>query len=92
MSPTSFVDTFAIPHAFGAFAKRSTIAVAQLKNPVQWGEFHVKLVMLFAVNENDQRMIKIFFDWVSSLVNQMDKLAALCVPLEYEQFVDRIME
>ena len=42
MSPTSFVDTFAIPHAFGAFAKRSTIAVAQLKNPVQWGEISCK--------------------------------------------------
>ena len=37
MSPTSFVNTFAIPHAFGAFASNSTIAVAQLKNPVKWG-------------------------------------------------------
>lgn len=92
MHPTSFVDTFAIPHAFGAFAKRSTIAVAQLKKPVQWGEFEVKLVMLFAVNENDQRMIKVFFDWISSLVNQMDKMALLSAPLEYEEFMDRIME
>lgn len=92
MSPTSFADTFAIPHALGAFAKRSTIAVAQLKKPVQWGEFDVKLVMLFAVNESDQRMIKIFFDWVSSVVNSVDRLAGLCVPLEYDQFMDRIME
>ncbi|MDU3398361.1 MAG: PRD domain-containing protein, partial [Clostridiales bacterium] len=41
MSPTSFVNTFAIPHAFGAFASNSTIAVAQLKNPVKWGAFEV---------------------------------------------------
>lgn len=92
MSPTSFVDTFAIPHAFGSFAKTSTIAVAQLKNPVRWGYFDVRLVMLFAVNEEDQRMIKIFFDWVSELVNHMDKLAALCVPCGYEAFIDRIMD
>lgn len=46
MSPTSFVNTFAIPHAFGAFARNSTIAVAQLKNPVKWGAFEVRLVML----------------------------------------------
>lgn len=92
MSPTSFVNMFAIPHAIGAVAKRSTIAVAQLKNPVRWGGFDVKLVMLFAVNENDQRMIKIFFDWVSSLVNQMDKLAELCAPIAYDQFMDLIME
>lgn len=92
MSPTSFVDTFAIPHAFGSFAKISTIAVAQLKNPVRWGSFDVRLVMLFAVNEEDQRMIKIFFDWISDLVNHMDKLSELCVPCGYEDFMDRVMD
>lgn len=92
MSPTSFVDTFAIPHAFGSFARVSTIAVAQLKSPVRWGNFDVRLVMLFAVNEEDQRMIKIFFDWVSDLVNHMDKLAGLCVPCGYDGFIDRVMD
>ncbi len=92
MSPTSFVDTFAIPHAFGSFARISTIAVAQLKNPVRWGSFDVRLVMLFAVNEEDQRMIKIFFDWVSDLVNHMNKLAGLCEPCGYEGFIDRVMD
>lgn len=92
MSPTSFVDTFAIPHALGTLAKISTIAVAQLKNPVKWGRFDVKLVMLFAVNEEDQGMIKIFFDWVSDLVSHTDALAKLCVPCSYEQFMDRIMD
>jgi len=92
MAPTSFINTFAIPHALGSFARVSTIAVAQLKNPVQWGHFSVKLVMLFAVNENDQRMIKMFFDWVSSLLNHMDRLARLCVPCSYDRFIDQIME
>lgn len=92
MSPTSFVDTFAIPHAFGHSARESTIAVAHLKHPVRWGEFHVKLVMLFAVNENDQQIIKVFFDWISSLVNDRNRLAELCVPMTYDQFVDKIIE
>ena len=74
MSPTSFVNTFAIPHAFGAFASNSTIAVAQLKNPVKWGAFEVRMVMLFAINEGDARMIKIFFDWVSNVVNHPEEL------------------
>lgn len=90
MSPTSFVNAFAIPHAFGAFAKCSTIAIAQLRRPMKWGEFEVQLVMLFAINEGDQRMIKMFFDWVSSVVDQTGKLAELCVPCEYEQFLDRL--
>ncbi|MDR1769614.1 MAG: PRD domain-containing protein [Hungatella sp.] len=92
MSPTSFVNTFAIPHAFGAFARNSTIAVAQLKNPVKWGVFEVRLVMLFAINKGDARMIKIFFDWISNIVNQPEELAKLAAPCGYDEFIDRIME
>ncbi len=92
MTPTSFVNTFAIPHAFGAFAGNSTIAVAQLKNPVKWGVFEVRLVMLFAINIGDARMIKIFFDWISNIVNQPEELAKLAAPCGYEEFIDRIME
>lgn len=91
MSPTSFVNAFAIPHAFGAFASNSTIAVAQLKSPVKWGAFEVRLVMLFAINEGDARMIKMFFDWVSNIVNSPNELAKLCCPCSYEEFIDRIM-
>lgn len=91
MSPTSFVNAFAIPHAFGAFASHSTIAVAQLKSPVRWGNFDVGLVMLFAINEGDERMIKIFFDWVSNVVNRPEELAKLVSSCTYEEFIDRIM-
>ncbi len=91
MSPTSFVNAFAIPHAFGAFARSSTIAVAQLKNPVKWGGFEVRLVMLFAINEGDQRMIKIFFDWVSGIVDRPGELANLSLSCGYEEFMDRIL-
>lgn len=91
MSPTSFINAFAIPHAFGAFARNSTIAVAQLKNPVKWGNFDVRLVMLFAINEGDQRMIKIFFDWVSNMVNRPQELANLSISCSYEDFMDKIM-
>lgn len=91
MSPTSFINAFAIPHAFGAFARNSTIAVAQLKNPVKWGSFEVRLVMLFAINEGDQRMIKIFFDWVSNIVNRPQELANLSISCSYEEFLDKIL-
>ncbi len=91
MSPTSFVNAFAIPHAFGAFARNSTIAVAQLKNPVRWGSFDVRMVMLFAINGGDRRMIKIFFDWVSGIVNRPRELAELTVSCGYEEFIDKLL-
>lgn len=90
MSPTSFVNAFAIPHAFGAFARNSTIAVAQLKNPIRWGSFDIRLVMLFAINQGDQRMIKIFFDWVSQIVGKPEELAYLCSSCSYDQFIERM--
>ena len=36
-------------------------------------------------------MIKIFFDWVSNVVNQPEELAKLVAPCRYEEFIDRIM-
>ncbi len=92
MSPTSFANVLAVPHAFRAYASKSTIAVAQLANPVKWGSFMVRLVMLFAINEGDQRMIKIFFDWVSDMLNSPQDLEKLAGGCSYEEFVERIME
>lgn len=44
--------------------------------------------MLFAINEGDRRMIKIFFDWVSNVVNQPQELARICSSCSYEEFID----
>lgn len=92
MSPTSFANALAVPHAFRAYASRSTIAVARLVQPVRWGSFDVELVMLFAINESDRRMIKIFFDWVSNLISSPQQLKRLTEPCSYEEFVERVME
>lgn len=92
MSPTSFANALAIPHALRAYASRSTIAVARLSQPMRWGGFDVRLVMLFAINESDQRMIKIFFDWVSNIITSPAQLERLTQPCTYEEFVERIME
>ena len=49
------------------------------------------MVMLFAINEGDERMIKIFFDWVSNVVNRPEELAKIVSSCTYEEFIDRIM-
>lgn len=92
MSPTSFANALAVPHAFHAYASQSTIAVARLAEPMKWGGFEVRLVMLFAIDDGDQRMIKIFFDWVSNLIGNPGQLGRLVQECSYEEFVERIME
>ena len=44
--------------------------------------------MLFAINEGDQRMIKIFFDWVSDIVSRPEELARLTERCSYEEFTE----
>ena len=53
--------------------------------------FDVGLVMLFAINEGDERMIKIFFDWVSNVVNRPEELAKIVSSCTYEEYIDSIM-
>ncbi len=52
----------------------------------------MRLVMLFAINESDRRMIKIFFDWVSNLIGSPRQLERLVEDCSYEEFVERVME
>ena len=47
--------------------------------------------MLIAIDGEDQRMIKIFFDWISSVVNDNKKLAMICETGDYEEFLERII-
>lgn len=90
MSPTSFTNYIAIPHAFGTFENESIISIAQLKHPVKWGSFNVKLIILLAINEGDHGTVKMFFDWISNAMNDTNYFSMLLTPCEYEEFIEII--
>lgn len=92
MSPTSFAYSFAIPHTMATNAIKSNISVAILKRPITWGDYDVKLVILLAINEEDRKLIKLFFDWLSNAVSDSSKFAALLETKNHEQFIEQIME
>lgn len=91
VSPTSFGYPVAIPHAFGAFLNCSTISVAQLKYPIKWGDSDVRLVMLFAINEEDHSTVKMFFNWLSNIINNPKSLSLLYNACEYDEFIEKII-
>ncbi len=91
ISPTSFGYPFAMPHSFGAFLNCSTISVAQLKKPIKWGDSDVSLVMLFAINEEDHSTVKMFFNWISNIINNPKSLASLYKACDYNEFIDKII-
>lgn len=90
MSPTSFVYSFATPHSFSDCVNIPTISVALLKNPVDWGAYKVKLVILLAINEADNDIMKIFFDWLSNAIGEADLFSSLLEAKNYQDFIQKI--
>ena len=90
MSPTSFVYSFATPHALGDYVNIPTISVAILKNPIVWGAYKVKLVILLAINEEDHDILKMFFDWLSNAIGEAELFSSLLESKTYDEFIQKI--
>lgn len=92
MAATSFVYSFAVPHSLNVSSIHPTISVAFLKKPIQWGEFKVKMVMLLATNEEQSNVLKMFFSWLSSMINDANHFASLLETKSYQEFIEKIIE
>lgn len=92
MSSTSFTYGFAIPHTLDVNAITSCLSISILKQPIQWGQFRVQLVILLAVNENDKKLLRIFFDWLSSVVSDSSKFTGLLTSQDHEEFIQKILQ
>ena len=90
MSPTSFAYSFATPHSFGDYVNIPTLSVALLKNPIEWGPFKVKLVILLAINEEDHDILKMFFDWLSQAIGEAGHFSDLLESKNYHEFIQKI--
>jgi len=92
ISSTSFVQGFAVIHSIEITTSESCIATLTLSNPVQWGNFEVRLVILLAIREEDNRLLSIFFDWLSNLVMDSQKLSALLSAKDQNEFIRSILK
>lgn len=92
MSSTSFIYNFAIPHSLNVPSIRSNISVAILKEAISWGEYEVKLVLLLAINTEDNKMIRMFFDWLSGIVGKSEQFNRLLLAKNAKEFVNLILD
>lgn len=91
ISSTSFVYSVAIPHALELVSNHSKISIAILKNPIKWGSYEVKLVLLLAISEEDSALMWSFFDWLSGIIDNTEKLSRLMKSKNRNEFVHWIM-
>ncbi|SHF04789.1 transcriptional antiterminator BglG [Clostridium fallax] len=93
MSATSFAYGFAIPHSFnGQISNKSSLSIAILDNPIKWGDFDVRFVILFAVKEEDHRILRVFFDWLSNVISNSSKFASLLEVKNYKEFINQVLK
>ena len=92
LSPTSFFHGFAIPHNMSHQESiHSAISTAILKQPVQWGSYEVRFVLLLAITEENRNFLKIFFDWLDDIVSNPEKFARLLEVQDYQSFVNTLL-
>lgn len=87
MAGTAFVQGLAVPHAITVQPLRSTISVMVLKNPVKWGKYEVRLILLLSISEQDNQMLHTFFDWLSNVLIDYNQLMQFIEVDNYQQFM-----
>ena len=92
MAATSFVYSFAVPHSLNVRSLIPAISVAFLKKPIQWGDFEVKMVMLLAIDEEQSDVLRMFFTWLSNMINDANHFASLLETKNYHDFLEKIIE
>lgn len=93
ISSTSFIYGFSVPHSISSGAtKKSAISIAILENPIKWGEFDVRFVILLAIKEEDRELLRIFFDWLSSIISNSSKFASILEMRNYDDFIENILK
>lgn len=91
ISATAFGYGFAVPHSISVSTKESCISTMILHKPVKWGDFEVRLIVLLAIRETDNHLLKIFFDWLCNIVTDSHKFSQLLDVQSHEEFMNLVL-
>ena len=90
-SPTSFGYSLAIPHPMVMNSKKSTVSVCILEEAMKWGDHEVSIVFLLAIKEKDSGFMKLFFDWLSLMIDQPERMSKLKEAHHRDEFIEVIL-
>lgn len=91
LSPTCFLNEFAIPHPFECTAIQSKIAIYINPEKVQWTSTNsVQFVFLFAISKNDQQNLKYLFDAFANILCNESLIMKLRKVTTFDQFLELI--
>ncbi len=91
LSSTAF-GGFAMPHTLNMDANISRIAVAIFKKAIPWGEHHVNIVFMIALNQNDRNKFSEIFSTLTDSLFDDECVERLSKVANYEEMLDLLVE
>src|SRR5699024_6646561 len=76
-SPTSYGNWAAIPHPLQAQTDETFWSIVTLKEPIQWGNKPVQLIILLNINRNQKDSLKSMYDVLIKLLDNRDLVQKL---------------
>ena len=74
LSSTAFTDAFAVPHALGMTATRTSIAVAIADPSIAWGEGRVQVIAMVAFSASDREAFQTVFEQLVEVFSERDSV------------------
>ncbi|NLU11576.1 MAG: transcription antiterminator [Tepidanaerobacter acetatoxydans] len=92
LSSTSFGNMVAIPHALIMNAYQTTITVGILKKPIEWGDYKVQLVFMFAINESDVKNLQNLYKYLMQILDDPHAVSRLIKARKFDEFKQIILD
>ncbi len=91
LSSTSFNYGIAVPHSIEVMANDSCISTLILKKPLKWGDYEVRIILLLSIKKTENKLLSVFFNWLSDVVSDPNKLKKLLEIENHSDFMKEIM-
>lgn len=89
ISPTSFSQGFSIPHSISTEnIIESTISILILDKSIEWSDFNVKIIFLLTIKSIDSPVLKLFFNWMDSIVDDKINFYNLLDCKNFDEFIN----
>lgn len=92
ITPTSFDNGVAIPHALNCSAIKNCAYVIINDRATPWGAYPVHMIVLIGINEKDQHEFKFLYDTLLNKLNESNFLKKAVQCKEYKDFLEFISE
>jgi len=86
--PTYVGDWFMIPHPLMTFAKKTSIGVAVLKQPIRIHEKDIQLIFLLAMERKQNDQIGVLFQFFKHMAQERTSIGMLSAIETEKEFVD----